>query len=102
MKLKYAFFIFLPLVIICCTDFKPPIVSLQKYHRIQMGMSYNQVVEIIGTHGNELSRNEMPGVPGVMPGIVTVMYMWQNSDGSNMNAMFQNNKLMNKAQFGLQ
>ena len=29
------------------------------------------------------------------------MYMWQNSDGSNMNAMFQNDKLVNKAQFGL-
>ncbi len=36
-----------------------------------------------------------------MPGIKTVMHQWMNSDGSNMNAMFQNDKLVQKAQFGL-
>jgi len=30
------------------------------------------------------------------------MYQWVNPGGSNMNAMFQNNKLIEKAQFGLQ
>jgi hypothetical protein len=34
-------------------------------------------------------------------GYVSVMYIWKNSDGSNMNALFQNGKLLNKAQFGL-
>jgi hypothetical protein len=29
------------------------------------------------------------------------MYSWQNDSGSNMNAMFQNGKLVNKAQLGL-
>jgi hypothetical protein len=29
------------------------------------------------------------------------MYAWQNADGSNMNAMFQNDRLISKAQFGL-
>jgi len=43
----------------------------------------------------------MPGVPGVYGEIVTVMYQWQNRDGSNMNAMFQNDSLMCKAQYGL-
>ena len=29
------------------------------------------------------------------------MYSWQNGNGSNMNAMFQGDRLVNKAQFGL-
>lgn len=36
-----------------------------------------------------------------MASIETVMYQWVNRNGSNMNAMFQNNKLVQKAQFGL-
>jgi hypothetical protein len=36
-----------------------------------------------------------------LAGIKTVMYSWQNPDGSNMNAMFQDDKLVSKAQFML-
>jgi hypothetical protein len=64
-------------------------------------MSYSQVVFIIGEGGTESSSSTMEGVPGVMPSITTKLYMWQNSDGSNMNAIFQNDKLTTKAQFGL-
>lgn len=77
------------------------IVTFDAYQRIQNGMSYSQVVAIIGAEGEEMSRNKMDGVPGVMASIETVMYQWVNSNGSNMNAMFQNNKLIQKAQFGL-
>jgi hypothetical protein len=48
-----------------------------------------------------MSRNNIDGVPGVIESIDTVMYQWVNSNGSNMNAMFQNDKLNQKAQFGL-
>lgn len=78
----------------------PPI-TMEKYLKIQEGMSYSQVVEIIGEQGVEMSRNRMEGVPGVMESIETAMYGWQNPDGSNMNAMFQNDKLIQRAQFGL-
>jgi hypothetical protein len=77
------------------------VVSKSEFGQISDGMSYSQVVSIIGEEGSESSSGTMPGVPGVMESITTKMYTWQNSDGSNMNAMFQNDKLMNKAQFGL-
>lgn len=77
------------------------IVTYEKYNRIQNGMSYQDVVRIIGAQGEEMSRNHIDGVPGVMESIDTIMYQWVNGNGSNMNAMFQNNQLMQKAQFGL-
>lgn len=74
------------------------VVSLAEYHRIDDGMSYSQVVSIVGDSGTESSSSTMKGVPGVVPSITTKIYTWQNSDGSNMNAMFQNDKLITKAQ----
>lgn len=59
------------------------------------GISYSEVVGIIGRQGEELSRTSVPGLP------TTVMYGWTNLDGSNMNAMFQGGSLIQKAQFGL-
>ena len=77
------------------------VVSKAEYNQIENGMSYSQVVSIIGDGGTESSSGTIEGVPGVMPSITTKLYMWQNSDGSNMNAIFQNDKLTTKAQFGL-
>ena len=57
-------------------------------------MTYDRAVEVIGVPGSEQSRSEIAG-------ITTVMYSWMNADGGNMNAMFQNGKLISKAQFGL-
>lgn len=98
---KLILVFFFPVFILCCTDLKPPIVSMEKYNCIQSGMSYSEVVNIIGTPGTEMSRSDMPGIKNVMKEITTIMYMWRNSDGTNMNAMFQNDKLISKAQFGL-
>ena len=77
------------------------VVTSQEYHRIQTGMSYREVVAIIGNHGEEMSQNRIEGVPGVMNTVVTILYSWTNNNGSNMNAIFQNDKLIQKAQFGL-
>jgi hypothetical protein len=74
---------------------------MAKYDAIKTGMSYIDVVAIIGFGGEELSRNKINGVPGVMESVETIMYQWVNSGGSNMNAIFQNNRLFQKAQFGL-
>lgn len=78
-----------------------PVVTKSEYARLSNGISYWDARQIIGESGEELSRNHMDGVPGVMQSIDTVMYSWTNHDGSNMNAMFQNDRLMQKAQFGL-
>jgi len=84
------------------SSFLQPVVTMASYSQIQNGMTYQQVVQIIGHPGTESSSNHMDGVPGVMASVDTVMYQWVNPGGSNMNAMFQNNKLIEKAQFGLQ
>jgi hypothetical protein len=72
----------------------PPIVTQAQYDQIREGMTYEQVRNVIGTDGQELSRSNLAGYS-------TVMYSWTNSNGSNMNAMFQNDRLINKAQFSL-
>lgn len=71
-----------------------PTVTMAEFSRLQTGMTYQQAVEIIGAAGEEMSRSDLAGY-------TTVMYGWKNADGSNMNAMFQNGGLVNKAQFGL-
>lgn len=70
-------------------------VTKAKYDAVKNGMTYSQVASILGCDGEELSSSEMAGFK-------TIMYMWDgNSLGGNMNAMFQNGKLVQKAQFGL-
>lgn len=71
-----------------------PVVTKAEYDQIREGMTYDQVVRIIGAPGDEQSRTDLAG-------FTTVMYAWMNSNGSNMNAMFQNGELVSKAQFGL-
>lgn len=72
----------------------PPVVTKAKYDQLSEGMTYSEAARIIGTPGDELSRSDLAGIS-------TVMYSWANSNGSNMNAMFQNGKLVTKAQLGL-
>jgi hypothetical protein len=74
-------------------DFSP-VVTMSEYSQVQNGMSYSQVANIIGDPGRETTRSEVAG-------FTTVGYSWQNSDGSNMQAMFQNGALITKAQAGL-
>jgi len=70
-------------------------VTLAQYNQLQTGMSEQQVYAILGP-GTEISRSDIGG-------IVTVMYQWDGDGfGANMNAMFQNGHLIQKAQFGLE
>lgn len=93
MNAKYLATIILVLIILASTCLAG--VTMAQYNRIKSGMSYNKVVSILGQPTEELSSSEMMG-------ITTVMYMWEgNSLGGNMNVMFQNKKVVSKAQFGL-
>jgi hypothetical protein len=68
-------------------------VGLAQYQSLATGMSYSRAVAVLGCEGSELSRSDMAGFR-------TVMYMWQgNSLAANMNAMFQNDALVSRAQF---
>lgn len=71
-------------------------VTLDQFQQLRDGMTYSEAVGVLGRAGTEQSRSNI----GKM---VTVMYTWPGSGtlGANMNAMFQNDKLVTKAQLGL-
>lgn len=77
------------------------VVTLSDYQSVYTGMNYREVEKTLGRPGREVSRSYLPGIHGATVGISTVMYEWVNRDGSNMNAMFQDGRLVQKAQFGL-
>lgn len=68
-------------------------VTLDKYNKINNGMTYSQVKAILG-EGQLISQGQLLGTK-------TEMFEWINSDGSNMNVTFQNGKVQSKAQFQL-
>lgn len=71
-------------------------ITLEEYSQLSTGMSYEDAVKVIGFAGTEQSSSDIAGMR-------TVMYAWANPGGmQNMNAMFQDGKLVTKAQFGLQ
>ena len=72
-----------------------PLVTKAEFLRLEEGMSYEEVVRIIGAPGELKASSDLAGIK-------TVMYGWSNTDGSNTNAMFQQGKLVSKAQFGLE
>lgn len=70
-------------------------VTMANFNKLKTGMSYRQVVAILGSEGEVLSENEIAGTR-------TVMYQWKAGYLANMNAMFQNDKLISKTQLGLE
>lgn len=73
-----------------------PKISKAEFEAIKTGMTYEEVVDIIGGEGELSSQVDIAGYN-------TKMYMWEGegSIGANANATFQNNSLTSKAQFGL-
>lgn len=73
-----------------------PMLTLSKFGQIQTGMSYDEVVAIIGNNGVEQSASEFGNIR-------TVMVSWTNPGVMKGNAsiIFQNGKLTSKSQFGL-
>jgi hypothetical protein len=72
-------------------------VTMANYNRLQMGMTYAQVVKILGKEGEELSSNEVGGYK-------IEMYKWDGDGGgpgARLDAFFKNGKLDSKFQFEL-
>jgi hypothetical protein len=70
-------------------------VSMAGFLRLKSGMTYNEATLVLGSDGEEISRSDLGGT-------TTIMYAWKNLGGlQNMNAMFQDDKLVTKAQYGL-
>ena len=81
------------------TDTTPPAednsINADKFNQIQQGMSYEEVKAIIGEDGENTSENEVAGIK-------TVVYEWSSKTGwGNASVTFQNDQVVNKAQFGV-
>ena len=73
-------------------------INLEKFNKIKTGMTYKQVVEIIGEEGTVLSESNISNNEKYH----TVMYYWYGKDGiSNANITIQGGKVISKAQIGL-
>jgi hypothetical protein len=73
----------------------PTAITMDKFERLQDGMSYSEVKAILGQPGEQLSSSSLGGS-------TTVMYQWRAEEGfGNMNAMFQDDKMISKSQYGL-
>jgi hypothetical protein len=72
-----------------------PEITMGEYEQIQNGMTYEQVVEIVGGPGESISENEIAGIK-------TAIYSFKgDSFGSNATITVQNGKVFGKAQLGL-
>lgn len=73
-----------------------PRITASEFAALRTGMSHAEVEQIVGSPGELMSENEMAGIR-------TFMVQWEGDGGfgANANAMFQDGKLIQKAQFGL-
>ena len=71
-----------------------PTISLSEFNQIQTGMSYDQVVAIVGSPGT-LS------VSGNVAGTDNKIYEWSGADGGDASVQFQNGAVIVKAQADL-
>jgi hypothetical protein len=77
----------------------PPIVTLMEFEQIELGMSYQEVVDILGDPGFVIVPPRAP--EGGDGDFDATNYVWQNSDFSNMSATFQDDQLAKKSQLYL-
>ncbi len=80
------------------TDSSGATVTKEEFDKISNGMTYEQIVEIIGGEGDILSES---GNEGDQFHTVIYMYNGEGDLGANANFTFQGGKLQNKTQMGL-
>lgn len=71
-----------------------PEITAAEFGQLRTGMTMAQAEAIIGSAGEVQSETDMGGYR-------TVMVAWKGDGMGNANAMFQNGKMISKAQFGL-
>ena len=80
---------------------KPRVVTLDEYNRISTGMPYTEVVQSVGNNGVESGSASAGAGTANQPGYTSKIYRWHNHDGSYMTCIFGNDKVLGKAQEGL-
>jgi hypothetical protein len=72
-----------------------PRINLKEFEAIENGMTYEEVVSIVGGEGQVLSEVGKKGEP-----VYTIMIMYEGEEGigANANFMFQDGELQSKAQ----
>jgi hypothetical protein len=72
-----------------------PTVTASEFNLMTPGVTtYSLISQYLGPGELQSSSN--------IGGVTTESYVWSNPDGSNMSLMFQNDRLVMKAQYGLQ
>lgn len=74
-------------------------ITLEEFNQIQTGMTYDEIIKIVGGEGTVLSETNI----GNSEQYHTIIYMWEGSGslGANANVTIQGGKAVSKAQFGL-
>lgn len=80
--------------------YNPPTITLEEFNAIMIGMTYQEVYEIIGGPGEVISEVDL----GLGEQYRTVMRQWMGEGSlvANANITFQGGKVTLKAQLGLQ
>ena len=71
-------------------------ITLDEYNKIDTGMTYDEVKEIVGSEGTVSSQVESNGYK-----IVIITWYGNGTAGSNANVTFTNDSVSGKAQVGL-
>lgn len=69
-------------------------ISMDKYNQIKNGMSYEEIVKIIGSEGEQSSNSKIGDIE-------ISSYRWKGPNYSNIFGTFRDNKLTSKSQNGL-
>lgn len=69
--------------------------TLAKFSALTPGMSYSQANSLVGVAGTLVSSTNIPNAGSAE------VYAWDASDGGRMTAMFEDGKMISKAQVGL-
>lgn len=71
-------------------------INLEKFNKIEMGMTYNEVVEIIGEDGTIMSEYSSDGYT------LKNYYWYAENEICNATICFENGEVIGKNQFGLE
>ncbi|MBO5884094.1 MAG: DUF3862 domain-containing protein [Clostridia bacterium] len=79
--------------------FKDTTISMSEFNKIKTGMTYDEVVVVVGCKGELMSEVDIG-----YSEYATKIYSWEGNGyaGSNANVTFQGGKVVSKAQIGLE